>query len=200
MARQWKKDQQDEKPFAPIVPVLFCHTGRKWEYQTFSALFPGVPGIFLEFIPNFRYVLHDLTDREIQGGLLIRLAQILMKAATGGQMREKLPEIMRLLPGVMERGERWAEIFLLYMLKAGDLDHEELLREFRKVKFKYGEEWIMTTAERLLEEGRKQGLEKGIEQGKLVIAGRLLEKNFSLEDVLEATGLTREELESAGMI
>jgi len=131
-------------------------------------------------------------------------------------MREKLPEIMRLLPGVMERGERWAEIFLLYMLKTGDLEHKELLREFRRVKFKYGEEWIMTTAERLLEEGRKQGLEKGREQGieqgieqglqkgreekALETARRMKAKGLPLTDILEFTGLSREKLREAGIL
>ena len=111
-------------------------------------------------------------------------------------MREKLPEIMRLLPGVMERGERWAEIFLLYMLKTGDLEHKELLREFRRVKFKYGEEWIMTTAERLLEEGRKQGIEKG----KMETARRMMEAGAPLDDILKFTGLSREKLREAGIL
>lgn len=62
MARQWTKDTHENIALLPIVPVLFCHTGKKWEYQTFSSLFSEAPEIFLEFLPNFRYVLHDLTD------------------------------------------------------------------------------------------------------------------------------------------
>ena len=74
----------------------------------------------------------------------------------------------------------------------------------------------MTTAERLLEEGRKQGLEKGREQGieqgieqglqkgreekALETARRMKAKGLPLTDILEFTGLSREKLREAGIL
>ena len=46
--------------------------------------------------------------------------------------------------------------------------------------------------------GRKkelEGKEKGIEKGKLEVAKKLLKLNFGIEDIVKATGFSREEIE-----
>ena len=47
-----------------------------------------------------------------------------------------------------------------------------------------------------LEEGLKKGLEQGIEQGKLESAKKMLEKDYPIEDIIEITGLTKEQIEN----
>ncbi len=54
----------------------------------------------------------------------------------------------------------------------------------------------MTTAERL----HQQGLKEGLLQGKLEDARNLLENGVSLEIILKSTGLTREQLIEADII
>ena len=50
-----------------------------------------------------------------------------------------------------------------------------------------------------LEEGRRlgleQGLKEGLEQGKIEIAKKLKQKGMSVEEIIEITGLTKEEIE-----
>ena len=43
---------------------------------------------------------------------------------------------------------------------------------------------------------REQGIEQGIEQRNLEIAGNLLKMNMSIKDIIRATGLTKEEIEN----
>lgn len=50
-----------------------------------------------------------------------------------------------------------------------------------------------------IEKGRKEGIEKGIEKGKkeakLIMAKKLILKNLSIEDIIEMTGLTKDDIE-----
>ena len=209
MARQWKKDLQENKTFAPIVPVLFCHAGKKWEYQTFSVLFPGFPEIFLEYIPKFQYILHDIAgipDNEIKGGTLVRLVQILMKDATSGRLKEKVSILGKSLQEIerMKSGRYWTEIIIRYIMRVEQISYDVLREEFRKGKFLFGEEIVMKTLEEVRQkarrEGREQGLEKGIEQEKLETARRMKAKGLPVADILEFTGLTREKLREAGLL
>ena len=46
--------------------------------------------------------------------------------------------------------------------------------------------------EKGIEEGIEEGMEKGVVKGKLEDARRMLDKGFSLDDVVDVTGLSRE--------
>ena len=70
-------------------------------------------------------------------------------------------------------------------------EHERYLAELRE---KYVRDQVA-----IQEYGYYKGIEEGIEQGqlaeKLQIAKKLLEKGTKIEDIIEITGLTKEELE-----
>jgi predicted transposase/invertase (TIGR01784 family) len=46
-----------------------------------------------------------------------------------------------------------------------------------------------------LDTAKEEGIEKGVEKGKLEIARKALSKGMSLEDIMDLTGLTREQVE-----
>ena len=50
-----------------------------------------------------------------------------------------------------------------------------------------------------IEEAEKKGREKGIEKGKLEAARSMSEKGYPLDDIIEITGLTKEQLKNAGI-
>ncbi|WP_338092847.1 hypothetical protein [Leptospira weilii] len=54
----------------------------------------------------------------------------------------------------------------------------------------------MTTAERLISEGMRQGIEKG----KLEDAGKMLKKGIDLNTILEITGLTEQDLRDSDIL
>jgi predicted transposase/invertase (TIGR01784 family) len=58
---------------------------------------------------------------------------------------------------------------------------------------------IMTTAEKLIKQGKQEGLEEGEQRGekkaKLEDSRRMLAKGFPIEDICEITGLSRNEVE-----
>lgn len=87
------------------------------------------------------------------------------------------------------------------------LTGEEELQRIAFLKMKYELDYntgMATAEERGIEKGMKKGLEKGLEKGiekgskerALKIAKKLLEMNMNIEQIIEATGLTREEIEN----
>ena len=173
--------------------------------------------------------MHDISPEaktKIQGGIVIRIVQLLMRAAAGkGREDEilKALELMRLLAD-LDNGERWLEILFRYILATTNIRLEKLTAKLREARLAKGEEFIMSTMQKLIdkgfekgieqgiEKGIEQGIEKGIEQGieqgiekgakqtKLETAASMLARNYPLEEVIAITGLSRDELLEAGFV
>ena len=46
-----------------------------------------------------------------------------------------------------------------------------------------------------IKEGKKEGIKEGINKGRLQIARKMIEKNIAIDEIMEITGMTREEIE-----
>ena len=161
----------------------------------------SIPKILLEYIPDFRYLLHDISPEvktKIQGGIVIRIAQLLMRGAAGKGRESEILEALELmgLLADLDNGERWMEIFFRYLLATTDIRLEKIAHKLREVRLTKGEEFIMSTMQKLID----KGFEKGDKQARLDTAAGMLARNYPLEDVLAITGLSREELERAGLL
>ncbi len=95
----------------------------------------------------------------------------------------------------MDLNDKKAVIYLLDVLCVNMLDENDADR--------YGEETDMLlnpTDRYLLKKGRKEGIKEGIiegrkegiDEGKLDVAYKLMDKGFSIEEVVELTGLAKE--------
>jgi len=137
-----------------------------------------------------------------------------MRAAAGkGREDEilKALELMRLLAD-LDNGERWLEILFRYILATTNIRLEKLTAKLREARLTKGEDFIMSTMQKLIdkgfekgieqgiEKGITQGIEKGVEQNKLETARGMLARNYPLEEVIAITGLSREELTRAGIL
>ena len=87
--------------------------------------------------------------------------------------------------------EKTAIIYLFDVLSANMLDssqYDEYVEE-NKMLLNPVERYMK---EKGIEEGMEKGMEKGIEEGKLEDARRMLDKGFSLDVVVDVTGLSRD--------
>ncbi|MCL0052152.1 hypothetical protein M1M92_01495 [Peptococcaceae bacterium] len=87
---------------------------------------------------------------------------------------------------------------LLYLINVNnELDIEKLVEVDKKLKTEKGGV-IMTTAERLVQEGIQKGIQKGRIEGMkekaIKVARKLLMKGMSIEEVAELTELPEEEI------
>lgn len=83
---------------------------------------------------------------------------------------------------------------LLYLINVNnELDIEKLVEVDKKLKTEKGGV-IMTTAERLIQEGIQKGRIEGMKEKAIKVARKLLMKGMSIEEVAELTELPEEEI------
>ncbi len=92
--------------------------------------------------------------------------------------------------------------FLTYIVSTRDIPERELINLIEEKKLLGGDP-MPTLAQRWIEEGKTEGLIEGkLEgkiEGKIEDARKMCEKGFSLEDIIDITGLSQEDLKKAGI-
>ncbi len=78
-----------------------------------------------------------------------------------------------------------------------NISEEDLVHVVEQIETTYpeGGDVIMTLAEVYMEKGKKEGKKEGKLEGKLEVTKNLLTKGFSVEDIVEVTGLERDKIE-----
>ncbi|MCX6579963.1 MAG: Rpn family recombination-promoting nuclease/putative transposase [Candidatus Aminicenantes bacterium] len=208
MYLMWQKDLSEDKPLRVIIPLVFYHGKDEWDIpQSFADQFPVSDEIKI-FLLGFSYVLFDTKNwnfrEEKNGGLrdnvFLLTAVTLMKSAFNEDF-ESIREIFKFWheSGFIRERENML-FFLAYLSETKDIDPGKLKKIFEESKINGGE--IMPTlAERLREEGRNEGKEKWMNEGrneeKLETARRMLREDFTIEQIVKFTGLSEEQLKKA---
>ena len=167
----WEQQLKQKQPLTPVLPIVVYHGKRRWKKRTLPDYFGTVPGPLLSFLPGFDYVLVDLsaisqrlpefsTDYARVTGLLLQHSRQQRKFIS---LFDDLSDIFRRM-ATDAAGERFMETAFIYTYWTTDLTKVELIAIFRKIS-NQTEAIIMTTAERLINEGIEIGLEKGLEKG-----------------------------------
>jgi len=181
MLRIWRLvlKQKTETSLPVIIPMVLYHGQRKWRYGTeFSSLFSKHSDKLAAYIPDFGFILRDLTqysDDEIRGMVLCRVVMLLFRHISDPDIVRKLPGIFALMREITESegGLRFLEKILRYLFSAADRITPDEFRSIVRESFSQKKgDFIMTLAERLRQEGFEQGIaladkryEQGIQQG-----------------------------------
>ncbi len=168
--------------FAPILPLIVYHGQEKWTVsREFVDIFGDVPAELRPYLPNFQYRLWDLSDyppEAITGGVLLRVAALLLKYIYDDELKERLPEIFTLLrelahkPTVLEH----LQIIMRYLSGGKQPFDKTKLKAMVDELFTGDETMKKSFLEKMLEErdeayeegltkGREEGLTKGREEG-----------------------------------
>ena len=86
------------------------------------------------------------------------------------------------------------KIFLLLMNKIKSMECYNMTPHAEKVVLKVIREVNQKVLNESEQKGIKKGVEEGIEKGKLDIAKNMVEKGFSMDTIVEITGLTMDEI------
>src|SRR5699024_4651809 len=88
------------------------------------------------------------------------------------------------------------ETALLYVLHVTDAFSVDLLKERLSME---GRQTLMTIAEKLRQEGKREGMQegrkKGLQEGRKEVARKMLLMNKDEREIIELTGLTKEEVD-----
>ncbi|SMB82642.1 conserved hypothetical protein (putative transposase or invertase) [Desulfonispora thiosulfatigenes DSM 11270] len=194
------KEHTNELPI--IIPLVIYHGKNKWQIRTtLGEMIEGyeeLPEEIKEFIPNYKYLLYDVSkykDEDIKGIAQLKIIltifrDIFIKDKEG--LKETITLAAKYLRELEDRqtGIEYFETFLKYVFNVGEsLDEEDLKNIAEEIERIYpeGRELIMTTAERLRKEGRKEERKN--------VARKLLIKGMPVAEIIDITGLTKEEIE-----
>jgi len=202
-----KQGKGDKLPI--IIPLVLYHGRQRWGVDVrFLECFYGPTEILSEYIPDFRYILYDLSrysDEEIRGAVIPKVALLLFKYVFDPDFRNRLPYIFSLMRDLShpKTGLQYLETLLRYLFST--LEDIDLLEIKGMVEKEITEEqggFIMTLAEKLRNEGKEQGMQQGMQQGAKKLLCRLIARRFpvNLEDVQPIfTDLTAEQMEELGV-
>lgn len=194
---------ESQEKAIPVIPFVFHHGETGWNRsRSFVEEFEleGKERELIEkYIPDFSIEVFDLTERDIsqlRTSLLLYAFLSTIHHLDEGDLEYYWDEIAGLTGTIFleEKGIAWFQ-----KLKKGDMAPERIRKPIASLSSGL-ESIIMTTAERLIKQGIEQGIDKGKLEGKLEDAKRFLELGVALKTVLEATGLSKEDLIKAGIL
>ncbi|MBK8192179.1 MAG: Rpn family recombination-promoting nuclease/putative transposase [Lewinellaceae bacterium] len=112
----WEDDLKNRRPLSCIIPIVVYHGVKGWKQKPFTDYFPGIPENWQAFIPNFHYLLTDLS-------------QIPPQMIKGKAETEYLRNLFLVLKFARNRAlikEYWQEIFTFGVLRYTD-DRQAIL-------------------------------------------------------------------------
>jgi hypothetical protein len=131
----------------------------------------GPVDIMADYIPDFRYVLYDLSkysDNDIKGTINARVVMLIFKHIFENDFSQKLPGIFSLLKDLSEKetGLQYFESLIKYIFSnVEDITTEQFQTIVSNTLSEDKGDMIMTLAEQLENKGLKKGLEQGLVEG-----------------------------------
>lgn len=195
----WNSALKQKKPLPVVLPIILYHGKREWKSKPLSAYLSGDLGSLARFIPEFEYLLVDLSkmpDKEIKNLFInspaVKLWLLIQKYIyTPRTLIENLDSFFGsdIVYFTTEEGLHFMESLCRYIFYAAVIDPDMILHSLPMLPER-AKEVVMTTAEKLIKQGRLEGKL----EGKLENARRMVEKGYPVEDICDITGLSREEI------
>ncbi len=180
MIKIWRLQlkQSKSRKLSIVVPLVLYHGRDKWKIApNLYTLFKGPVETLSDYVPDFKYLLYDLsryTDDQIKGTIMARVTMLLLKHIFDPDVAGRLPDIFLLLKELSEQetGLQYFESLIKYVFSnVEDITTEDIQSIVSKTLPEDKGDIIMTLAEQLenkgLQKGLQQGLEQGLEQGLL---------------------------------
>ncbi|MCL0067935.1 Rpn family recombination-promoting nuclease/putative transposase [Peptococcaceae bacterium] len=196
MIRQNTKGTKDKLPV--IIPLVIYHGDRAWNIGLrLSDLLEHIPGVVKRHIPDYEYLLHDLSqlsEDEIKGNVKVQLFVEVLKAAFARDVMNEIYRILKLLRELIEPGSSYDNVVFLYLANTNDGFNFDKAAEIDS-KLKTGKgDVIMSVAKKLIEKGKQEGWQEGRQEALIKTARKALIKGMDVDDVVELTELPKDEV------
>lgn len=190
----WKSKIKQKNKLPLVIPLVIYHGKGNWNIGVrFSDIIEKIDDKFKKYIPDFEYLLYDLSkyqDKDILGTEELKVMMQLMKYIYSENLTEKLKEIFKMFSYIEGKNLDYISTVTIYIMNTTEIEIKELAKIVTETISEKGGEIAMTTAQKL----RKEGIEEGIEKEKIITAERLLAKQMSFEEVAEITELPIEKI------
>lgn len=183
-----------------VIPILFYQGKRSpypWSMNWLDA-FPD-PDTARELYFH-AFPLVDITlipDDEIMQHRSMAALTLVQKHIRQRDMATLLDKLAQLLTLEQMSGQQIRTLVKYMMLAGEEKDVQTLLYGLAQRVPQHGEE-LMTLAEKLLSDGRREGRKEGRKEGKQIalldVAKTMLQRGFDFQTIMEMTGLSQDEL------
>ena len=170
----WEDDLKNERPLSFIIPIIVYHGAYAWKQKPFSSYFPGLPLDWEAFIPNFHYLLTDLTrippqeiEEKVETEYLKNLFLALKFARNERFAMKDWPNVLT-FGKPFYRSDREGillQTLTLYVTNFYKMT-EAQVKELSKQLPKAERDWIDAIPEIFGRKWKEEGLRKGYEEGK----------------------------------
>ena len=190
---RWIAENDAAKKIPPVLPIIFYHGAKPWSAPTRYRDLLDCPDEMLpleEWVPEFEPVLFDLShyDEELAGEVALpakaELALFLFRRVRNARdvlalLAQKANLIERHWPHPQDYHH--IEPFIVYILAVrDDVKGEEMADFLGNTLGPRAKEHGMSTARKLMEQGRKEGRKEGREEGRE--EGRKLGRKLGREE------------------
>ncbi|MGA1794656.1 MAG: Rpn family recombination-promoting nuclease/putative transposase [bacterium] len=172
MVRIWEQllnQKQIHPAFPLIIPLVIYHGKAKWRIGTqFSHLFSSHDPALSPYIPDFTYLLYDLShlsDDQIKGAVTLKAFLLLLKYIFHDDFRKQFYDMADLFKELASKatGMEYLEAFLRYIISTTDKINEQDIKEILTKTVPQGGDTIMPTiAEKWVQQGIQQGMRQGL--------------------------------------
>ena len=210
---KYKKHTSSMKKFKfpPVLPIVFYDGANKWTAAKNFIDKTEMSEVFEKYIPKFEYELVDLTQYNVEDlirfGNALSLFMIVDKVRTTEEINllKNLPDDyfdrvkQNLPPGLYTLLANVIELFLK-RINAPDEDVETVLEKINERRLSemfnfVGDYDVQETRRVAKAEGEARGITIGEVNRAMAMARRMLDRNEPIEQIIEYTGLSREEVE-----
>ena len=206
---QEQQIKQNKKP-VPVIPVIIYHGVQNWNYIPMRKYFSGIDRDIERFLPQFEYLLIDLSKytldevKRFYHSIALQMSLLVLKYIFRKnelknlffRIFEKLPELLK------DHDGRELYISLLtYLYYGSDLEIGYVIDNIQQIS-EQGGEIAMSTAEKLIQQGKLEGIQEGMEKGmkkgiqksKREVAQRMIGEGFKDDIIAKITGLSQEDI------
>jgi predicted transposase/invertase (TIGR01784 family) len=176
---RWWTEHADAKAIPAIVPVVLYHGAAPWSApRWFSALIDlpeDVRPALASHLVEFAYLVDDLSEipdarlRARAGTALLKLAALSLKhARTRADFLELMAgwgDVMRAVVAAPHGLEALAFVMRYILLTNDHVDRESLQALVEREVGSEAKDAIVTVGERLIEQGRQEGVQQGRQEG-----------------------------------
>ncbi len=166
MIKMWGYNIKQKEVFVPVIPIVLYHGKENWKPGRFKSCFNNLPEEIAPFIPDFKYIFVDLshyTDEEIAAKIFtqasLKISLLILKNIFHAEKLEKelrnFFEIGRIY-FQEEKGLKFLESIIKYIFQVTEIKTLRVVEAIKPVTPKGGD-LAMTTAEKLRQEGKREG-------------------------------------------
>ena len=190
IVRIWEKRLRDGLPLCPIVPLVVYHGESGWTAARSLVELIPVPDGLAEYQVGFCPPLLDLSqlsDEEIAGEPVLRNTLRLLKYSRSKQLVGKLGDILALIAQSLPENTLsvWIKAIGVYVMSVnkniGAQEYKQTLKSVFPTQFEPG-----SLADRLLIQGREEGLERGELRGKIHLLQEMMGEQLTANEDLDS--------------